>query len=456
MKTWLLHAVVLFYIFCTILACSKGSDEQHLAKKQVVSGVLGTTTILSTIDENSFDLSQREISDHGMGEKLVFSESGRGVAYRAKKGGLVNIVHNGKAGKFYKNTDFLVLSADGQRVAYGAEIDNDKWCMVVDGIEGMTFDSIGIPRFSRDGRHVLYDAKVGEQWHLVVDNKKSEGHLLYYDKSFSLDSTRVYSIENPPDEKSPRRMVVRDLSLNKLSETELFTKHTYYNKDMTRVAMVATENGMMRLVVFDYTNPKAIKFGPFFKDIGLEAFGPKGTTVAYVAEKNGHTYVVINDREERVPDSEIRQSPVIRPDEKEVGLILKNNGRAYFYQAFATARNNNKRYDEAANLLYSSDSIHYAYIAREGKRVFMVINGFETPSFDMIVTPKFSEDGKALVFRARKDGKRFVVVANNKGKLIQQYATYEMVFPPVFTADGKSVAYGVKDGNKLVWKVEKL
>jgi len=40
--------------------------------------------------------------------------------------------------------------------------------------------------------------------------------------------------------------------------------------------------------------------------------------------------------------------------------------------------------------------------------------------------------------------------------MIRRHPSYEMVFPVVFTADGKSVAYGVKDGRKLIWKVEKL
>ncbi len=42
------------------------------------------------------------------------------------------------------------------------------------------------------------------------------------------------------------------------------------------------------------------------------------------------------------------------------------------------------------------------------------------------------------------------------GKTITQHPSYEQVFQPVFTADGKSVAYGVKNGNKLIWKVENL
>jgi len=48
------------------------------------------------------------------------------------------------------------------------------------------------------------------------------------------------------------------------------------------------------------------------------------------------------------------------------------------------------------------------------------------------------------------------VVTDSKGKLLRQHPGYERVFEPVFTADGKSVAYGVLDGKKLLWKVEKL
>jgi WD40 repeat protein len=86
----------------------------------------------------------------------------------------------------------------------------------------------------------------------------------------------------------------------------------------------------------------------------------------------------------------------------------------------------------------------------------VVVNGVEGAAFDRVISPKFSPNGKYLVYRARKDGKRFVVVAKKGGKIIRQHPAYEQVFDVEFTADGKSVAYGVKDGQKLVWQVESL
>ena len=126
------------------------------------------------------------------------------------------------------------------------------------------------------------------------------------------------------------------------------------------------------------------------------------------------------------------------------------------YQLLSNRKAKEKQYDGATGLVYDSDGSRHAYIAKKGKKIFIVVNAKEGPAFDMAVSPMFSPDGKFLVYRARKDGKRFVVVADADGKILRQHAAYEQVFQPVFTADGKSIAYGVKDGSKLVWKVEKL
>jgi hypothetical protein len=145
-----------------------------------------------------------------------------------------------------------------------------------------------------------------------------------------------------------------------------------------------------------------------------------------------------------------------RPDMKAAAVIMADKGGYYFHQVFAAAGGKPVKYDEASTPLYAPDGSRAAFIAKRGKRIFMVVNGRECPAYDIVVSPQFSPDGRFLVYRARKDGKRFVVVADADGKTLREHPQYEMVFPVVFTDDGKSVAYGVKDGQKLVWMVERL
>ncbi len=180
-----------------------------------------------------------------------------------------------------------------------------------------------------------------------------------------------------------------------------------------------------------------------------------GSSVTYCALRGRKRLIVLGDREEPFPEGRLQELPVVRPDKKGVGVLLTSQNRFFLHQAFLNSNEKSKKYDEAANLTYSKDG-RYAYAARKGQDWVIVVNGKEGPQFDRVVSPVFSPDGKRLVYRARKDGKRFLVVADIDGKTIKQHPAYEQVFQPAFTSDGTSVAYGVKDGNKLVWKVERL
>jgi hypothetical protein len=146
---------------------------------------------------------------------------------------------------------------------------------------------------------------------------------------------------------------------------------------------------------------------------------------------------------------------VIRPDGKAVGIFVLSGDTVRLHQSFAAGALDELAPGGGDDLAYSSAGV-YAYATSRGEQHYVVVGGKEGPPFDRVVTPSFSPDGRAVVYRARKDGKRFVVVADLDGKTIRQHAAYEQVFPVRFTADGKSVAYGVKDGRRLAWKVEPL
>ena len=185
-------------------------------------------------------------------------------------------------------------------------------------------------------------------------------------------------------------------------------------------------------------------------------FGADGASLSYVAEKGGKRFLILNGKEELLPAGAVSGVPVIRPDNKGAGIIMISKDGSFLHQAFFHDGVKEKQYDETADLVYSKDGSMHAYAARKGNNWLVVVNGREGPVFDRVVTPVFGPDSKLFVYRARKDDKRFVVVADAVGNVLRQHPSYEQVFPLVFTADGKSVAYGIKDGQKLIWKVEKL
>ena len=442
-----------------LFTMASGCSREPQKPKQVSppkDEVLAETTILATI-EAGIELYQgggHAATQPGASE-ISFSEFGGGVAYKEEKDGLFRIVHNGKAGKLYDGVGIVVLSPNGRRLAYTARL-KDKWLIVVDEKEGAKFDDVGVPRFSPDSCHFVYDATIGGKARLIVDERVSAAIPPSWDEVFSGDSARVISIQNSETDSILHRVVISDLELKNQRAVELRAGRFIYNKGKNRIAAVAEANGKKRVVHFGLDNPEAVREGALYDEIIHHTFGPDGVSVAYVAAREGKRFLVLNEKEDILPDSDLPNPPVVRPDGKGAGIILATKDGFSLYQAFTGEGLHGKKYQAAGGLIYNKDGSRYAYIARQNKRVFMVVNGKEGPAFDMIVMPMFSPDGKYLVYRARKDGKRFVVVANANGKVIRQHPAYEQVFQPVFTADGKSVAYGVKDGNKLIWKVERL
>lgn len=464
---------VCIIFFLSIAGCSR-EPEKPKTPRQSSSDVADKTTLLATIADDEKPQSVTPSSGLGIHSPLsatfqvIFSERGGGVAYIAEKNGKVYVVHNGRAGKQYATVGTVALSSDGRRIAYGAIVDG-KWRMVIDGREGRSFNTVKSPVFSPDGQHVAYEAMAGERWHLVVDATQNAGTQTRYAKhEFSADSSKITYVENA-DDNNKWRLVVSDLLFKKQKIMESSGVLMITNADKTRIAAVSISNSKQRVIEFSFDRPDAVKKGPLYDAIYNLAFGPDGVSLAYDAERAGEHLLIFNDREDRISKRTLVGPPVIRPDLKAVGAIIaKNNSAsqhvavnstdnsASLHQSFINDSKKEKDYDEAANLVYSRDGRLHAYAARKGQNWFVVVNGKEGPAFDRVVTPVFSPDGKRLVYRARKDGKRFVVVSDADGKTISQHPAYEQVFQLVFTADGKSVAYGVKDGQKLIWKVEKL
>lgn len=459
---------LLFRLFCVFLSvtfwgagCSNKESEKSKVSRQYISTVADKTAILATIADDEKPQSIAPPAGLGIHPspatmfQFIFSELGGGVAYIVEKNGKSQVVHNGSAGKQYATVGTVAISPDGRRVAYGALMDG-KWRMVIDGKEGASFNTVKSPLFSPDGQHVAYQGMAGDRWHLVVDTTTNEGTLKRYLKhEFNADSTKIAYVDDV-DDKDMGRLVVCDLTFKKQVIVESNVSRMLLNADKTRIAAVSSNDNKKRVIDFAFDRPESVKKGSLYDMAQNLVFGPDGVTLAYTVERAGKRLIVIGGMEFALPDGAMAGQPVIHPDKKMVGALISNNNTFFLQQLMPGGGNREAGYDAAEGLIYSGDGRFHAYAANRGERSFVVVNGKEGPAFDRVVSPKFSPDGKFLVYRARKSGKRFVVVADTAGKTIKTYPVYEQVFDVMFTGDGKSVAYGVKDGPKLIWKVEGL
>ena len=447
-----------------VTGCSTRETEKPTASRKAgIGNVLATTTLLATITAD--DKPQSIAPPSGLGIhpspanmfQFIFSERGGGVAYVVEKDGTSRMVHNGAAGKSYQTVGDVVLSPDGKRIAYGALVDG-KWRMVVDGKEGAPFNTVRLPRFSPDGAHLAYQAMAGERWHLVVDGTPNAGTLKrYLPHEFSADSSRIACIDDV-DDNNRGRLVVSDLAFATQTVVGSGVSFMLANADKSRIAAVSTMDGKQRVIDFSLDRPESVNRGAIYDTVGALAFGPDGVTLAYPAERAGRRLLVVGNRELALPDGDMAGLPVIHPDKKTVAVPIFSGGMTFLHQLSPVGGIGEvgHGYEAVEGLVYGRDGRFHAYAAQKGETWFVVVNGKEGPTFDRVVSPKFSPDGKLLVYRARKDGKRFVVVADMTARTIKAHPAYEQVFDAVFTADGKSVAYGVKDGNRLIWKVEAL
>lgn len=458
---------ILFLLLSTVCNCG-GRDRTTAGSRPLRSEVLNKETVLSVLSGDEMPADFEGQSGHaGVASQegkpifiIRFSRLGGGVAYGAKKGQGSYIVHNGKAGKAYDAIGDFSLSPDGSRLAYGAR-KGKRWVMVVDGKESRPYDEVGIPVFSTDGRHVAYEARNGDRWCFVVDDRESSWCESYYEKPvFDKDSKRLLRIENTKDVWL-KRFIISDLTFSKEAVIELRGRLLVFSSDGSRIAFVEELTEGKRLAVFSYERPEDIKRSGFYDDLSYISFGEDSRSIAYAAIKGGKRFLVFNGKQTELRQGDLLSLPVINPGKNSVGIFMGREGAVAHYEfSFEPLPVRGKKlrvFESASDLVYSKDGKQYAYLARRGNRIFAVVNNRETELFDMIVSPMFSPDGRFLVFRAREKGDRFMVVVDAKtARTVKRHSAYERVFEPCFTSDARSVAYGVKDGTRLVWKVERL
>jgi hypothetical protein len=164
--------------------------------------------------------------------------------------------------------------------------------------------------------------------------------------------------------------------------------------------------------------------------LGRLMSSPSGQTWASTAKRDGKLVMMVNG----VPSkayAEIQHGDSLFPagDERvvfAVSLLDESKTPAHM----VVDGKQGKAYAQVTgdSVVFSADKKSMAYIAGDGSKNFVVLNGMEGPAFDQVADLRFSPAGSVLAYRARRGLEHFVLV---DGKSMGPYGEVEARFLPV-------------------------
>jgi Tol biopolymer transport system component len=371
--------------------------------------------LLATIPEKFDNVSQE-----------TFSPDGKQVAYSVKAKNKEFVVLNDKPGPEYDAVYDLQFSHDGGHFAYVAEV-GKKYFAVIDGKQGLGSDVLSSPVLSKDGRHVAYSVMQDGKEFVVVDDAIGPRLNFVLELGFAPDGDVIYLTNKGGDVMGDSGWV---LMMGK-DELPLVGNPSSFaiSPDFQSWAYTTTRNDGDYVVV---VNNKAVRA---YRRAGSPLFSPNGKLLAYAASDSVGTEFLVAL--------------------KATSITENGETKDVFEESYKGPEFSEEPLD-IHYLFFSSDGSRFAYQAgKDGKFIFClfalnritVTGERELTDFDPTSLPVFNGDGTKFVYLAKKSGKEFVVVGDQKGP------AFDVVQNPVFSEDGKTILYGARQGRQLWRKV---
>jgi hypothetical protein len=385
----------------------------------------------------------------------IFSPDFNHTALYGKRGADFHVVIDGIESPAYPDLTRSVpptFSADGSRVLFGARI-GDRYALIVDGVPFGSDHLAALPAvFSPDGRRIAYGA---EDRHGVAPGRPAERQWVVLDGEagplfrglFSEPGALVFS----PDSRRLAYGATGDDGAHVVVDGVAGPAYKHigqpvFSPDSSQLAHPVGLPGGMAAVVDGQQ-------GPVFDLVGPIVFSPDSQRVAYFARR-AKRFVAVVDGAPGPDFTEIYGlgTPGFSPDSRHVAFLGQEDGGGllgrFKRKTFLVIDGERiVEVDEpSSDVHFSPDGTHTAFAGRSAGAWHMYVDGAPGPQFQEVGVPTWSTSGR-LVYPVRLPGGMSVAVDHQAGAV---YAALNVVDGVVyrFTADGEHVAWAGQTGDK--------
>lgn len=435
MKQFAVWCTAILTLF-TLSACDRNSQQSPLR-----TGFNAASTKLALIPDGY------ELGD------AQFSSDGYDAAFIARKDGKAFVYHGDKRQGPYEDARELVFRTGSSDLAFIAR-NAGKEMVVVNGVEGAQNETIRQLFFGQDGR-IVYSASRNDT-SIVVAGKR-DTHEIGLAQTAVVASEKgsqlAYIDHDNRTKKSKLQVCTIELTKCVAGNAYDFLALLKSDKLRSRIGCVAGKDGKMAVVTVEGTpSGPSEKESPWYDEIFNFAFSEDGKYLAFLARRGSTTFLVKGPVEIPYPGFDMTLDVVV----SRTGRTLFTGVRKNNVFAFIDGKPIDGKYSEITSPSFSNDGAGYVFAAVIGSNNRVIVNGKQGPPFERAVTPHFSPDGSRIAYRARKNGERFVVIADTSGRTVREGRHFEAVWDAAFSPDGKYIGYGVKKMNELWWQTEKM
>jgi hypothetical protein len=331
-------------------------------------------------------------------ETVRFGTKGQPIFVAVDQGAMFLVVGEQK-GQSFDALSAPVVSQDGKRWAHVAK-ESGRSAVVVDGTIGPWFESINrLLVFSPDSKRVGYVARRDGRWRAIIDGKEGPEHDAFLESSLS------------------------------------------FSDDGSRFAYAVRDGSKWRAVI------DGVAQEPYHGIAnGTPVFGPTGKHVMYAAT-DGHQHFVTVDGKVYGPYDGVGEGLVFSTDGMHFAFRARKGREWIVVTDSASSSPYESIYD--SSVVLNANGQRLAFIGQRGGKPVIVVDGLDAQVHDEILHPTFSHDGTRMSYVAR-DGSRWAVIMDGHRLTDCDGVTSGIAFGP----DDKHVAIEVIRGRQVALSVD--
>ncbi len=341
---------------------------------------------------------------------LYFSNDGTQFAYKTTLFSFGGVVENGLVinnetlpGLTVVSFSFSPDSRHYAYTAYGQEVNSGQFIIIDDKRQNYNLPDSGSNDiiFSPDSKHYAYQIEMpGYTSAILIDDQIGPKYsYISSNFAFSPDSKHYLYVGNNVDDQTGTKnshLIIDGKIIQDIDPGSL--EYLTFTPDSQKIAYISRQANGLSVFINEQQDKNN------YDQLGSLQFFSDGKHYAYVGTRDKKKFIILDGQEYEYEN--VGFDMTLSPDGTKIAFkgakrIINEETFIPLKEFIIFNEQKGQEYDAVSNLVFSPDSKHFIYSAKDGKKNTIIFDNQNTETcYSLIDNIHFSEDGSKLIYNA--------------------------------------------------------